>query len=117
MKNTDIRPGEVVPVDIRKEVYTEAIKTIERGKPIAHLSGFPLCLMLPCLLWDLSNFLENVHGEVGGWDSTDAPKMFPELNSKRLYSIGNIFTDTMKEDRDKQRIKVLTEMLADLQTL
>jgi hypothetical protein len=111
MKNENISIHDIVPKKIRREVYTEAIKIIESGNPIAGLTSFGLCLILPCILWDLPTFLsETPHGT--GWDSYDTRNMFPELTNKRIYYIET--SSSCQEERNKQRIKVLTEMLAEL---
>jgi len=107
MKNRNIKPGDIVP----KEIYEKAIKLIKKGKPIAQLNSFSLCLTLPCILWELNCFLDDSpNGR--GYDSSDAITMFPEFTQYRLNSINSFHGS--EEKKDIQRIKVLTEMLAEL---
>lgn len=112
MKNENISPGEEVPVEIRIEIYKEAIKLIETGEPIAELSTFCLCLTLPCILWELDSFLSVApNGEP--YDSNDAPNMFPELTPERIYSI-ETYPDNF--GRNDQRLKVLNNMLIETES-
>ena len=86
MKNRNIKVGEVVPVEIRIEVYKKAIKIIEIGKICFGLTSPSLCLMLPCILWDLKHFLNDAHnGEMYCCDSAKA--MFPELTDDVITHI------------------------------
>ena len=113
MKNKDIGTRKRVPKAVRREIYTEAIQIIEKGEPVSRLSTFPLCLLLPCVLWELSSFLNN-NPQDKGWDQWDTPNMFPELTEERLKSITTIRDS---EERNIQRIKMLTEMLAEVQPI
>jgi len=116
MKNKDISIHDIVPKHIRRATYKKAIEAIESEKRIAGLCSFGLCLILPCLLWDLDHFLSQTP-QNRAWDAYDTPSMFPELTEKRIHSISRIYSDNPQIDRNKQRIKVLTEMLAELETL
>jgi len=114
MRNKNIGTDKRVPKAIRREIYREAIKIIERGKPIAKLSSFCLCLLLPSILWKLDSFLDNnLQGK--GWDQWDTSRMFPELTEERIKSITKLTVN--QEGRDIQRIKVLDKMLAEVQPI
>lgn len=78
MKNTHILPNTEVPIELRKEVYREALRIIEIGKPRYSIDSFGLCLLLPCVLWELRHVLENApNGK--DWDFYHTENMFPEL--------------------------------------
>jgi len=114
MRNKNIGTDKRVPKAIRREIYREAIKIIERGKPIAKLSSFSLCLLLPSILWKLDSFLDN-NPQDKGWDQWDTSRMFPELTEERIKSITKLTVN--QEHRDIQRIKVLDKMLAEVQPI
>jgi len=74
MKNTHIKAGEEVPIELRKEIYKDALDVIEKGIVSRECMG--LCLILPKLLWglDLNIYLhKQVHFKV------NHKEMFPEL--------------------------------------
>jgi len=73
MKNENILPGQIVPEDIRLELYKEALEKIDL------CSRLGLCLYLPMLLWGLNNALQSApNGE--GWYWEDTEEMFPEMD-------------------------------------
>jgi len=78
MKNTHIKAGEEVPIELRKEVYRVALGIIERRKLKFELSQNHICLLLPCILWGLNSFLEDGPNECG-WDCESSKNMFPEI--------------------------------------
>jgi hypothetical protein len=114
MRNKDIGTDKVVPKALRRKIYTETIELIKTGKPVGKLSTFALCLTLPCVLWELDSFLNDTP-QGKGWDQWDTSNMFPELTEERLQSITRIFNN--QEERDNRRIRVLTEMLAEVQPI
>jgi len=84
MKNAHIKPKEVVPTELRLEIYKEALektnwKTNETG----------LCHLLPMLLWGFEYCLE-AHNRLDHkfWDTK---LMFPELSSElhKIYRARN----------------------------
>jgi hypothetical protein len=78
MKNKNILPREVVPEKIRLGIYKKALTQVEAGYLSHELSGNKLCLLLPCLLWDLESYLDDITpGVYFNW--YDTPKMFPEM--------------------------------------
>ena len=114
MRNENIKIGKNAPKAIRREVYAEAIRVIERDKIVYKLNCFPLCLILPCILWELDSFLDKTpQGE--DWDQWDIPGIFPELTDDRIKSITRFYKKP--KERDIQRIKVLREMLAEVQPI
>lgn len=104
MKNTQIsNVGILVPKEIRLEVYKEALEIFKNNTKKSDLntkSG--LCLLLPCILWDLENFLDKAP-DGKHWSYSDTGKRFPEL------------TDNVIEDIEKcgeeEAIKKRTEYL------
>jgi hypothetical protein len=85
MKNEHILPNTLVPEDIRIEIYTQAITHIET-KSRKYIDSdrdgnvFSLCLLLPCILWDLPTYLSYAP-EVRLWDYRDITTMFPEMKN------------------------------------
>ena len=84
MKNEFINLGEPVPDELRLEVYIEAKKCVEQmlegtfNKYRAECD-LGLCLLLPCVLWDLEDYCENSPADVD-WDYNDTAKSFPEIS-------------------------------------
>lgn len=86
MKNKNILPGQEVPIEIRIKIYQKAIDIIKSGTPHYRMNTFGLCLILPCILWDLKSYIERAPCGVN-WDHFDAQKMFPELNDGFLDEV------------------------------
>jgi len=104
MKNTHI-PNllKEVPKDIRLEVYKEALDIIINNKIIKSNSGYNLCILLPCLLWDLEDYWDiSPNGET--WHYQETIKAFPELTQKFINNINKI---TNINDRHNMRINLL----------
>lgn len=120
MKNKNIRPGRLVPANIRIKVYTEMIKIIKLGKvdfscqekPEYNKNftiSYPLCLALPCVLWGLKDFMQlSPLGEF--WDHVYTPEMFPEIQDwvaeAKRYPFG---------PKNARRIEVLEAAIKSLQ--
>jgi hypothetical protein len=76
MKNTDILPGQLVPEEIRLEIYREALRQLD--EPLKYeLEDYYLCLLLPCILWELEYYLDDP--DSGSWEYLQTKKMFPEI--------------------------------------
>jgi len=60
MKNTHIKAGEEVPIELRKEVYREALvfikKAIKTGDDFNGLGDYFLCILLPTILFGEYDF-------------------------------------------------------------
>jgi hypothetical protein len=78
MKNKHILPNTEVPIELRKEVYREALRIIEKDKK--H-NRYGLCLLLPKLLYglDIDLFIDEQINDT--YRPAFAKKMFPELNT------------------------------------
>lgn len=78
MKNENILPGQLVPKEIRHEVYKEALKIVKNFNRNYGLTDPHLCLLLPCILWQLENYIYATPcGEL--IDYTETENMFPEI--------------------------------------
>ena len=76
----------VVPKKVRLEVYERAIEIIEKNEKQSQMSGHSLCLLLPCILWNLNRFTNcKPNGEPFRYENTKY--MFPELTEKILDDI------------------------------
>lgn len=125
MKNEDIIPGQLVPKDIRLQVYKEAIEVLENGKngiDKYNLSlGFGLCLILIPILYDLEDFLANApNGQSQSW--TDTTSMFPELDQYVLRELNNRINNinegselNTKAERFNIRIEILNRFITQLE--
>lgn len=108
MKNTHI-PNllQEVPKDIRLEVYKEALDIISNNIRHESGSGFSLCLLLPCLLWDLDWYC-NLAPDKDSWDWRDTTKAFPELTKDIITNI-----ITYNNDNETKRNKIRINFLQD----
>ena len=78
MRNENIVLGEVVPPQIRLECYKQAREIVLSEEPRFGMSGFGLCLLLPCILWDLVDY-EDSDPSDNPWDYEDTEHSFPEI--------------------------------------
>ena len=90
--------NKVVPKKVRLEVYERAIEIIEKDKDGLRTIGTGLCLLLPCILWDLNRFTDcKPNGEPFRYKNTKC--MFPELTKEILDEIkcsDNISLDSIR---------------------
>ncbi len=100
MKNVDILPNQLVPIEIRLEVYEKAIELIEKDENFARLNdtddnnGYSTCLLLPCILWDLNHYLDTApNGQ--NYSFHTITQMFPEWTKDIVNFI--ILAETKKE--------------------
>lgn len=108
MENEHILPNTLVPEDIRLKVYKEAIDIIKQGELKYCLGGFDLCLLLPCILWDLDSFLNDTPLGETWWD-VDTINQFPEI-TKLVSTTGSLD----RIDADQLRIQCLEEAIKQL---
>jgi hypothetical protein len=98
MKNTHIKAGQEVPIELRKEIYREALEVFENDI-IFFKQG--LCVLLPKLLWGLRNeslvLYKNHHFSKTFF-------MFPELEKFLKDGAGGKYTN-------KQRINFLKSVI------
>lgn len=82
MKNEHIIPHRKVPKKLRIQIYKEAILHIEsesyRFRRDSERPLVELCLLLPCLLWNLSHYCSLAPND-RNWSFSKMYKMFPEL--------------------------------------
>lgn len=110
MKNEHILPGQIVPENIRLEVYKEALQHVKNEIPKSRIAGFGLCLLLPCVLWDLYYYCDEAPcGET--WAYYDTEKTFPEMKGI-IQAVGKTKTD---EDLKRTRIQFLTAAIEKLE--
>ena len=111
MKNYDCTLGEVVPEKIRLEVYKEALDFIENDREKYGLDKYDgLCLLLPCIMWDLDHFLNSDPNDYYWyWDET--ADSFPEFGE-----LIHLITKCIDEDEEVEaRIKVLKSCIKSLE--
>lgn len=82
MKNEQYSIREELPKEIRLEVYQQAISILQNflktGNRDKYSANGALCLLLPCLLWDLVTMWdEDPNGNY--WDPYHTPQSFPEI--------------------------------------
>jgi hypothetical protein len=94
MKNEHIKPCQEVPIELRKQIYKEALQIVEDVN--IEYPYKTLCTLLPKILWGL-NF-ETPLWFQSDLDYKDTPLMFPEL--KKFFKKGCEYNYS-----NKQRIK------------
>lgn len=115
MKNTHILNLDfVIPCDIRLQTYIDALEYCEQRKwDVKDMAegdySDGLCLVLPCIMWDLYNYLSIApDGEVWSWMYTQ--DAFPELGR----DIGKIFHQFGKKNKDTVRMELLRNWIKEL---
>jgi hypothetical protein len=108
MKNTQIKNlKDVVPKEIRLQVYKDALDYYHTPKKDRRNWAEGLCLLLPCILWDLCHYLDDSIV----WDYDETSTAFPELE-KHLSEIYKCKGD---KARNKYRLSILTKWISDLE--
>lgn len=106
MNNIKIKPGQLVPEKIRLECYARAIVQIENKiytQTYAVITP-SLCLLLPCILWELNSFREKApNGQP--WNFHDTVNMFPEFGYR---------FDPEKTLNNQQRLNMLHECISEI---
>ena len=108
MRNTQYSPSQEVPIELRLQTYKEAIEIIEKGEHKFEMKQFQLCVLLPCIFWDLKTFNEDYKVKTY-WFSEDTSIMFPELDNL-LKKIG-----FMGHYTDAERLKFLRSTVAEIE--
>jgi len=118
MKNEHIQNLSVpVPRELRLQIYNTAKDLILSRERAFNLSqhddknSYPLCLILPCLLWGLEDFCDK--GPAGRtWDFKETQIAFPELTDKCIDAIeGAENCNVERLARLEMYIKELTPVL------
>jgi len=108
-KNINILPNTLVPTDIRIDTYKKAIDIIKNGAPKHGVFPHGICLLLPCVLWNLQHYCDDApNGD--GWNYQDTPNQFPELTQARLNKIKEADWDNDRA-KNKARINALRGMI------
>ncbi len=118
MKNEHVLPQTEVPEELRLEIYKEALRLIETDNEILGTHwDYGLCLLLPCILWDLDSFTSR--GPKGkGWNYRDTTTMFPEIEPivcelVEVSYLGIHYSDLL-EKKKKMRMKGLKTIIEEL---
>jgi hypothetical protein len=100
MKNEHILPNTEVPIELRKEVYKEALRIIEETKE----EKYGLCLLLPKILWGLNidEFIEDQTNK--SYKLLTTTNMFPEL-------IGFLKNGLYADYTNQERIEFLKSVI------
>lgn len=102
----------LVPKKKRIEVYKKAIEIIEKNEIVYELQVRGLCLLLPCILWNLKSYLDDSpRGCV--WNHYDSQKMFPEITEKVIDKIKDC--GNSRTVKDIERIELLKSFIAKLE--
>ena len=112
MKNKHIFAGDLVPENIRLSVYKKAAVIIREKFWFSQLSEPYLCLLLPCILWELNSFLDKDPND-NIWQDSNTPLMFPELTKDVIRSVERT---TTKTEANNLRLKFLNQFIANLTT-
>jgi hypothetical protein len=111
MKNEHIKSlKEVIPAEIRLEVYKEALNCIKNNINISGMGSYGLCMVFPCLLWGLDDYVNRTPtGDT--WSFFDTKRAFPELTNEVIDKI-----ELQQEliDRNKLRIRYLKQFIKKL---
>lgn len=109
MRNEQYELTEILPKNIRMEVYKEALKFIKCKEEKYGLYGkhSGLCLILPCILWDLDTYLSDDPND-NQWEYFDTSTAFPEI-SEILNTLSN--SELSIDDKVKLRIEFLENLL------
>lgn len=104
--NTQCKPGKLVPKAIRLQVYRKAIELIKSGEHAFEMDSFSLCLLLPCILWNLITYMDDAP-DAEDWIWQETPEMFRELQVSHIERIKY----TPMPERDNVRIEILESFL------
>ena len=113
MKNSNIKNlGKIIPKKIRLQVYIDTLAYInknfrEKGYTNKPESNDGLCLLLPAILWGLSDYGQNTPNEEG-WSFTDTSIAFPELTEEIIEEI------IASHDSVKYRKELLARFILEL---
>jgi hypothetical protein len=105
-----------VPMYLRLQIYQTALKILnelQAGKKPAKRYGLGdgpgLCLLLPCILWNLDNYLDDAP-DGNWWDYHQTSIAFPELTEKFIVQINYL----EREGRVLLRIEFLEKTIREL---
>jgi len=99
----------------RLATYRKVLKHLEEGVPKFGMENFGLCLILPCIYYNLEHFNDPINGK--SWDYHETIEAFPELADiiEQLMEFERKnFQITYKEYHEKKnalRLSLLKEYL------
>lgn len=101
----------------RLATYRKALKHLEEGIPKFGMENFGLCLILPCIYYNLGDFNDPINGRA--WDYRETQEAFPELQDiiaqlleyERKYQYSDVSYKEYHEKKNALRIKLLKEYL------
>jgi hypothetical protein len=92
----------------RIEVYKKALYLIKNSIYDYYMTSHGLCLLLPCILWELKTYCdESPDGK--DWKISNTGQLFPELNDDVIDSLNSLSGD---EEKNPLRIKYLEEWIS-----
>jgi hypothetical protein len=108
----------VVPPKERLKVYQEAKKYL-KAEPSSRFNDnkdkivdeLGVCMLLPCLLWNLDSYLDNIPESNRYWSYSDTVLAFPEFTDK---DIDYITSFRSLEARKKARYKVMNKAVKEV---
>jgi hypothetical protein len=112
MRNKKYTLEKELPKKIKLQVYKEALELYKNDENTIKQLGYGLCLVLPCVLWELNHFLNSApNGE--GWKFKDTCIAFPEID-KYIEEISDISIYDNTIEKMQKRIEVLKEIIQNL---
>jgi len=102
-----------VPKELRLEIYKKALDFYITGGMIARMDpkNAGLCMLLPCILWNLEDYLDGNPNDDSDWNYHDTQKAFPEITKRIIYKVRD------SEDTVKKRIKILKRIIKRLENI
>jgi hypothetical protein len=110
MRNKKYTLEKELPKKIKLQVYKKALKLYKNDENTIRQLGQGLCLVLPCVLWELNHYLDNAPN-AGNWSHLKTEIAFPEIKP---------YVDCLKTPLgrgflgDTTRIKWLEEIIQNL---
>mgnify|MGYP003442819381 FL=1 len=102
-----------VPKELRLEIYKKALDFYITGGIIARMKpkNAGLCMLLPCILWNLEDYLDGNPNDDSDWSYHDTQIAFPEITKRIIYKVRD------NEDTVKKRIKILKRIIKRLENI
>ena len=105
-----------VPKELRLEIYKKAVEYYNNYNPqkdwgVAKTKGRGLCVVLPCILWDLVSYWEIPPHLTESWKHYDTQIAFPEIKPWIQYAVLKKFDDI----NISMRIEFLQEIINKLE--
>jgi hypothetical protein len=98
----------ILPKEVRLEVYKKTKQVILKNEDVFGLKrNYHLCLLLPCILWNLNYYLDYPTCDEY-WSFSRTPIAFPELTKQDIELIQE------SEDINKVRLKLLNSYIKKL---